>query len=92
MVIKKGRTQVTFVYEPGDGCKRVGVCGTFNDWQPEEGKMTRQKDGSFRRRIHLEPGQYRYKFLVDGVWREDPQAESQAPNEYGTCDSVVTVG
>jgi len=93
MVIKKGKSaQVTFVYHPSDNCRQVALAGTFNDWQPEEGRMTRQKDGSFRKRIKLEPGTHRYKFIVDGQWIEDPDAESTVPNEYGTSDALVEVG
>lgn len=92
MLIKKGKSQVTFVYQPVDGCRKVHLAGSFNNWQPSEYPMTRQKDGTFRKRLNLEPGEYRYKFLVDGQWVEDPQADSVVPNEYGTYDSLVKIG
>lgn len=92
MAMKKTKSQVTFVFRPdGNGSHKVALAGSFNDWQPSEGKMTRQKDGSFRKRIQLEPGEYRYKFVVDGNWICDPQAERQVTNPYGTLDSLVTV-
>ncbi len=91
MVLKNGKT-VTFVYRPDQNdCQNVALAGTFNDWQPEKGKMTRQKDGSFRRRLNLMPGEHRYKFVVDNTWLEDPQADKQTTNEFGTKDSVVVV-
>lgn len=94
MVIKKGKSaQVTFVFRPDDNnCRQVALAGTFNDWQPDQGRMTRQKDGSFRKRVKLEPGTHRYKFLVDGRWIEDPDAEHRVPNQFGTCDALVNVG
>ena len=92
MIIKKGKSQVTFVYQPEGTCGRVELAGSFNGWQPDGGRMARQKDGTFRRRLQLDPGEHRYKFLVDGQWVEDPEAEHQAMNAFGTCDSVVTVG
>ena len=92
MVIKKGKSQVTFVFNGGDGCRRVELGGSFNDWQADQTRMARQKDGTFRKRVQLPPGEHRYKFLVDGNWVEDPEAECLAPNPFGTCDSVVTVG
>ena len=92
MVLKKGKSQVTFVFRPSTVCERVELAGTFNDWQPDRGRMRRQKDGSYRKRCTLEPGEHRYKFLVDGQWMEDPQAESRVANCFGGCDSVVTVG
>lgn len=91
MIIKK-KSQVTFVYAPADGCRKVQLAGTFNNWDPQAGVMTRQKDGSFRKRLTLEPGEYRYKFLVDGQWVEDPEAERLVPNQFGTYDSLVSVG
>ena len=92
MIIKKGRSQLTFVYQPDNACRHVQLAGSFNDWEPNQGTMARQKDGSFRKRLRLGPGEHRYKFLVDGRWVEDPQAEGLTPNPFGTCDSVVTVG
>ncbi|HSW47009.1 MAG TPA: isoamylase early set domain-containing protein [Phycisphaerae bacterium] len=92
MIIKKGKSQVTFVYQPPNHCRSVAVVGSFNDWQADDGKMTRQKDGTYRKRLQLPPGQYRYKFLVDGQWIEDMQAEAMAPNEFGTQDCLVFVG
>ena len=65
MILKKGKSEVTFVYKPLDSCQRVELGGTFNEWQPHQSKMARQKDGTFRRRLKLKPGEYHYKFLVD---------------------------
>ncbi len=92
MIVKKGKTQITFVYQPHNHCRHVHVVGTFNAWEPEQGRMSRQKDGSFRKRLQLPPGEHRYKFLVDGEWVEDPDAQQKAPNEFGSMDSLVTVG
>jgi len=92
MIIRKGKSQITFVYAPDNACRQVFLAGSFNDWIPEKGKMIRQKDGSFRKRLRLPPGEYRYKFLVDGQWVADSSGEGQVPNEFGTFDSVVRVG
>ncbi|GMU25078.1 MAG: hypothetical protein AMXMBFR13_51490 [Phycisphaerae bacterium] len=92
MLIKKGKSQVTFVFQPANGCRRVQLVGSFNNWEADKCPMTRQKDGSYRKRLSLEPGEYRYKFLVDGQWIEDPEAEALIPNQYGTYDSLVKIG
>jgi 1,4-alpha-glucan branching enzyme len=91
MLIKK-KSQVTFVFQPVNGCRKVELAGSFNDWQVGVCPMARQKDGSFRKRLTLQPGEYRYKFLVDGQWVADPQADSLVTNEFGTQDSLVKVG
>ncbi len=92
MVLKRGKTEVTFVYRPTGSCSAVQVAGTFNNWQPKDGKMSRQKDGTYRKRLSLEPGRYLYRFVVDGQWTEDLEAEEQVINQFGGRDSVVTVG
>lgn len=91
MIIKKGKSQVTFVFNPTEPCRTVAIMGDFNNWQSEQGHMARQKDGSFRKRVSLSPGQYRYKFLVDGRWVVDPEAEQRVPNPFGTEDALLTV-
>ncbi len=91
MIIKKGKSEVTFVFNAPDGCQRVELAGSFNGWEPDQCRMTRQKDGSFRKRLRLDPGEHRYKFLVDGKWVEDPEAERLVPNAYGTRDGLVSV-
>jgi 1,4-alpha-glucan branching enzyme len=91
MVIKKGKSQVTFVFTPENNCRRVQVVGSFNDWEPAYGKMIRQKDGSYRKRVQLTAGQHRYKFLVDDQWFDDPQAEQVIPNPFGSQDALVTI-
>lgn len=91
MVIKK-KSQITFVYSPDNGCRKVQLVGSFNNWEPTTAGMTRQKDGTYRKRLTLEPGEYRYKFLVDGAWVADTTADGLVPNPFGTHDSLVTVG
>ncbi|HOW70550.1 MAG TPA: isoamylase early set domain-containing protein [Phycisphaerae bacterium] len=90
MTIKRGK-QVTFVYSPRNHCERVEVAGSFNEWRPHEGRMTRQKDGTYRKRLQLAPGEYRYKYLVDGQWELDNEAEGQVPNTFGSLDSLVRI-
>ncbi len=92
MTIKKGKSQITFVFSPPNHCRNVAVVGSFNEWQPDQGKMTRQRDGTYRKRLQLTPGEYRYKFLVDGEWVTDPEAEGQVPNQFGSMDSLVRLG
>lgn len=92
MILKRGRSEVTFIYRPGSGeCRKVELAGSFNEWRPGVCRMTRQKDGSFRKRLQLAPGEHRYKFLVDGEWVSDPEAERLIPNPFGSLDSLLTV-
>ena len=65
--------------------------GDFNDWKPTVGKMNKGKNGAFQLKMKLAPGEYQYKFIVDGVWFNDPRAQGQIMNPYGTLNSLVRV-
>lgn len=79
-----------FVCEVKPDAQRVCLAGDFNGWDAERGRMSR-RDGRFVKRLRLLPGEYQYKFFVDGEWFADPAAEAQAPNEFGTTNSVVRI-
>ena len=81
----------TFVCRPPTEAKAVYLVGSFNRWDLTKKRMVKVKDGSFRAKMSLRPGAYQYKFVVDGAWIEDPDAEQQVMNEHGTLNSVVTI-
>jgi predicted carbohydrate-binding protein with CBM48 len=71
----------------------VTLVGDFNDWSPSATPLTHQAgDGVWWVSVPLQPGRYRYAFLVDGTsWQGDPNAPS-AGDEFGRPNSVVTIG
>ncbi|HWO57622.1 MAG TPA: glycogen-binding domain-containing protein [bacterium] len=79
---------VTFVLDAPYG-RDVALAGTFNNWTPQS--MARDADGLWRLRLDLAPGLYRYKFLIDSEWKEDPANERKEPNEFGGYNSVIEV-
>jgi 1,4-alpha-glucan branching enzyme len=70
--------------------KEVYVAGEFNNWDPKADRMVKRM-GVFRKMLQLQPGEYQYRFVVDGTWHSDPTAPKQVPNEFGTTNSVVQV-
>jgi hypothetical protein len=40
--------------------------------------------------VQIQPGIYRYKYMVDQTWRYDPNEETQL-NSYSTYDNVIQV-
>lgn len=91
MIVKGSkRGEVTFVLNQMPTAKKVYLAGTFNQWDPVEKKMSKSKDGSFRAKMKLTPGKYEYKFIVDGDWVDDPEADKSV-NEFGTTNSVVEI-
>lgn len=84
-------TSVTFSCKIKPDAGEVYLVGDFNNWDLGADRMTKRQ-GSFRKTKKLKPGEYCYKFLVDGEWHTDPSAEKQVPNEYGTMNSVIQIG
>jgi 1,4-alpha-glucan branching enzyme len=72
--------------------KTVLLVGDFTDWDVNARRMRRTKAraDTFATTVALEPGTYEYKFIVDGQWLHDPEAES-VPNCFGTQNSIITV-
>ena len=86
-----GRKRITLECraEPGHD---VFVAGTFNDWNPHRKSMRAvDNDGGYRAVLMLAPGDYEYKFVVDGTWRVDGDNPRWAPNAFGSLNSVVSV-
>lgn len=76
-----------------DGAQKVYVVGDFNNWAVSEESLLWPKEGGvWKKRIRLEPGRYRYKFLIDGQWATDPANQRIEPNPYGGVDSILEIG
>ncbi|HOU36025.1 MAG TPA: AAA family ATPase [Candidatus Omnitrophota bacterium] len=73
------------------GASRVYVAGDFNGWKTDDTTLMEQDNGVWTKRISLTPGSYRYKFVKDGEWIEDPSNPKVATNPYGQKDSLIEV-
>jgi len=71
--------------------RRVTVAGDFNGWNPDALPMRKNRNGVWKVFLALAPGRYAYRFVVDGIWQNDPHALVQLPNPFGGWNSVVTV-
>jgi 1,4-alpha-glucan branching enzyme len=72
--------------------RSVQVAGNFNDWRPEANPLTPTGPGEWVVRLMLRSGQYEYRFVVDGVWKDDPEAAQTVPNPHGGVNSVLILG
>lgn len=72
----------------------VSLVGDFNDWDATRTPMHRTPaDGLWSAVVPLEPGRYRYAFLIDGrLWVADPTAPTARDDDFGAPSSVLTVG
>ena len=72
--------------------KEVYLVGDFNSWKADKSsRLELMPDGRWEKRVALKPGNYRYKFIVDGEWRTDPNNQRTAPTDFGGVDSVLVV-
>ena len=69
----------------------VAIAGTFNDWRPDASPMFPVVDGRWVKKLALAPGTYEYCFVVDGIWRPDPQVSETVTNPFGGVNTVLIV-
>ena len=92
-VAEAGLRSVVFRYQPViSGVNEVFLAGTFNDWNVGATPMSdADGDGTYEATLLLAPGDYQYKFVVDGSWITDEQAEDFADDGFGGRNSVIHV-
>jgi chromosome partitioning protein len=73
------------------GAKSVYVTGSFNDWSLDDSCRLKEVGGRWETDIALKPGVYKYQFIVDGVWKEDPNNTRKERNSFGDINSLVEV-
>jgi cyclomaltodextrinase / maltogenic alpha-amylase / neopullulanase len=76
------------VTAPGAGS--VFLAGDFNGWSDSANKML-EKDGTWSLAMNLAPGQYGYKFVIDGSWTQDEANPQSNDDGFGGKNSLVDV-
>ena len=71
--------------------KEVYLAGEFNNWKLDDNSRMEQTNGCWIKRLNLNSGKYRYRFVIDGHWSEDPANPLTQLNSYGTLDSLLEV-
>lgn len=71
--------------------KSVFVTGSFNDWSLDDHCRLKQVNEKWEAVIALKPGVYKYQFIVDGVWKEDPRNPNKERNSFGDINSLIEV-
>ena len=80
----------TFALSAPDA-KSVFVTGSFNDWSLDENCRMSNNNGTWELKLPLKPGVYKYQFIVDGKWQEDPANASTERNSFGDINSLIVV-
>ncbi|MEH6537288.1 MAG: hypothetical protein V7719_12900 [Psychroserpens sp.] len=86
---KKGN--VSFRLKGYEDAKRIIVSGSFNRWNEDDFKMYKVENG-WELKLDIKPGEYEYRFIVDGYWIEDPSNPSKNTNEFDEYNSYINVG
>lgn len=86
----KSICKVTFSV-PAEDAKKVTVLGTFNEWNEKKGlQLKKLKNGTFKGAVDLEKdSSYEFRYLVDGVFVNEEQADGYITNEFGGENAVL---
>ena len=72
--------------------ENVLIAGDFNNWRPELTRMQKVgESGVWQTKLELPTGRYRYRFVVDGKWQQEPYNEQTEMNPYGELNSIFEV-
>jgi 1,4-alpha-glucan branching enzyme len=69
----------------------VQLVGDFTHWKDQPISLQRGPGGVWQTAVELAPGTHRYRFLVDGQWRDDPECAVRVPNPFGGQDAIREV-
>ncbi len=71
--------------------KRVFLVGDFNNWDVDNLPMKKTNKGTWEASFALPPGRHEYRFWVDGVWYDDPNAQERVENPFGSQNCVTFI-
>ena len=69
----------------------VQLAADFTDWEKFPLDLIKSEDGVWYTSVPLPPGHYSYRFIVDGVWCDDPRPILRVPNPFGTANAIMNV-
>ena len=81
----------TFSYKPLEKVKKVLVTGSFNNWSKEKDQLLDKRNGVYELTLPLDPGNYIYKYIVDGKEIADPVNSEKAPTGFDDFNSVLRI-
>ena len=87
----KDYCKVKFLLSP-ENAETVDILGLNSDWGNPI-VMKKKKDGSFSCDVSLPKNtRHEFKYLVNETeWMNEPEADAQQINEFGTDNSVVLI-
>lgn len=81
--------KVTFSIDAKEA-NTAAVVGDFNNWNAAEGALSKLKTGTFKATFDLpKDSSFEFRYLVDGVYVNEPEADSYAYNEFAGAENSV---
>jgi len=88
--VRNGLKRVPFSIKL-NGAREVILTGDFTGWATDRLRLYKGPDGEWYTQLELAPGEYQYRLIVDGQWKDAPDAPKRVPNPFGTENCVLTV-
>ena len=83
---------IFYFYDPAHQVRKISLVGSFNDWNPHCHVLHSPSPGLWQVTIpRFTPGEYRYKFSLDGVWQHDPENPNRVEDGYGGFSSILEI-
>jgi 1,4-alpha-glucan branching enzyme len=76
---------------PAEKAREVFLVGDFNRWDEKSHRLQKSAKNRYQIELEIPPGKYQFKFLIDGIWYNDPDADEYEYNAWGSEDSVIWV-
>ena len=82
--------RVTFSLPNSIWADTIHLVGDFNDWNHSSHPFRRDRDGIWTQTLDLEVGRcYQFRYLRDGEWISDSQADGFVGNPHGSNNSLI---
>jgi hypothetical protein len=78
-------------YVEAPSATSVKLAADFTGWGKFPVDMIKSEDGVWFISVPLSPGNYSYRFIVDGEWYDDPHSDLYELNPFGTANAVARV-
>ncbi len=87
----KDYCKVKFSFK-AENAETIEILGLNSNWA-DSIVMSKKKDGSFSADVNLTKDSiHQFKYLVNETeWLNEPEADSQKPNEFGGTNSVISL-
>ncbi len=82
--------RVTFILPNSTWADAIYLVGDFNGWNHSSHPFQRGREGTWTLALDLEVGRcYQFRYLRDGEWINDSQADGFVGNPHGSDNSLV---